>query len=134
MLEPVFSGAYLLRPLKKKSWVLGLLSDGIHGRRFLRDPAGHLQRIQVRFFGEPDGRNLSMPVIDRYSGENSMYHEDISSPFSSFRSHAEIDIGLRLARVFHRDGAVGSTNNTRLFILSTTGQKSKYLKRTVPGL
>ncbi len=131
VLEPVFSGAYFVKPLKDKPWVLGLTYQTVFQEEDFYEIPQDIYRDNpgYDFSGNRMAESSSMPVIDRYSGENSMYHEGhFISLFSSFRLMPKIDFGLRLSAVyFNRDGAVGSTNNQDSFYSLDNWSKSMYL-------
>jgi hypothetical protein len=114
-LEPVFSGAYLTRPLP--SLLPRLLAGATYQAVFQDDKYYAIpQDIYRSVLGyDYTGARASaedLPTVDRYKGNDNIHH--IAHMFSFFAAYEvlnNLQVGAKLARTsFNRDGSYGSQN------------------------
>ena len=114
-LEPVFSGAYLLRPFQKfRDWTVGVTYQIIsQDEPYYNVPQDVYQsNIGYDYNGNATAERSDIPIVDRYQGNDEMHQEGhFFSLFTGVRMLPRIDVGLRLSRVlFDRNGTLGSEN------------------------
>jgi hypothetical protein len=111
-LEPVFSGAYIGSPLT--GLVLGasyqlMLQD----EKYYDVPQGIYRSVNGSdYAGNKAAASSSLPIIDRYNGEDKMHQTGhFISAFSKYEIPSLGSLGLKIGRVlFDRSGSVGSSN------------------------
>ncbi|MBI3585688.1 MAG: hypothetical protein HY088_00985 [Ignavibacteriales bacterium] len=115
-LEPVFSGAFLTRPLGS---LLPQLFVGISFQAIAQDEKYYaipqdIYRSAVNrdYAGKAMTDNATMPIIDRYSGTDYMRQTgSFVSLFSGYEFSNDLQVGLKIGRgAFNRDGSFGSNN------------------------
>ncbi len=115
-LEPVFSGAYLGLPFPK---MLPTFVIGVSYQLMLQDDKYYdvPQDIYRSVLGEDFSGNKaqaasSLPIVDRYSGDDNMHQKGhLIDAFSRFEIPSLGSIGIKVGRVlFDRSGEIGSTN------------------------
>lgn len=116
VLEPVFSGAVILRPLRDvvPELILGgtyqlMLQD----EKYYDIPSDIYRSVMgADYTGRSAAAVSDMPVIDRYSGDDNMHQSGhFISLFARYAFSPSIEAGVKVGRVLHeRNGAYGSTN------------------------
>ncbi len=114
-LRPVFSGAYLTRPLPL---ALPNLFAGITYQTIFQDdkyyPIPHDIYRSVLGYDYSGARTSAenFPIVDRYKGSDDIHHlAHLVSFFSAYNVTKDLQIGLKLGRTtFTRDGSFGSQN------------------------
>ncbi len=114
-LRPVFSGAYLTRPLPS---ALPDLFAGITYQMIFQDdkyyPIPHDIYRSVLGYDYSGARTAAenFPIVDRYKGSDDIHHlAHLVSFFSAYNLTEDLQIGLKLGRTsFTRDGSFGSQN------------------------
>ena len=116
ILEPVFSGAYITRPLPETQPGLVL---GTSYQLILQDDKYYSvpQDIYRSVIGQDYEGNRaagasSLPIVDRYSGEDNMHQRGhFIAAFGSYEIPSFGSVGLKVGRVlFDRSGGFGSSN------------------------
>ncbi len=116
VLEPVFSGALIGRPLPEK---LPDLIAGASYQLMLQDSKYYnvpqdIYRsvIGTDFAGRDAAAASSIPIVDRFSGQDDMHQKGhFMSAFAQYDISSVATFGARVGRVtFDRSGGYGSTN------------------------
>ena len=115
-LEPVFSGAYIARPMPETlpdllvggSYQLILQDDKYYGvpQDIYRSVIG------MDYAGNREAAAANIPVVDRYSGQDNMHQRgDFASLFGRYEIKGLGALGIKAGRVlFDRSGNYGSSN------------------------
>lgn len=115
-LEPVFSGAAIVRPLPEAA---PSLYFGATYQYILQDAKYYSvpQNIYKTAAGyDFNGRSVAasseMPIVDKYSGKDDMHQVGhFGSAFVRYSPPGGLDLGVKLSRAtFHRNGSYGSSN------------------------
>lgn len=112
-LEPVFSGAWIGRPLgQKSSWTTGMSIQVIsQDEPYYTIPQDiYTSNIGLDYNGNRSAESFSGPITDRSGGSDEMHQEGyFVSAFTSTAIGSKLDLGLRLSRAgFDREGSWGS--------------------------
>jgi hypothetical protein len=115
-LEPVFSGAYIGRPLPSTApeFLVGLTYQLVmQDDKYYSIP----QDIYRSVVGYDYGGNRaaaaeSIPIVDKYSGKDNIHQAGhFIAAFARYTLPMDLDIGVKASRVmFGRDGSFGSSN------------------------
>lgn len=115
-LEPVFSGAFIARPLPVTA---AGLTVGFTYQLVMQDEKYYSvpqdiykSAVGYDYNGMRAAAADNIPVVDKYSGEDNMHHAGhFASGFVRYAFPEGLDIGAKLSRVtFSRDGSFGSSN------------------------
>ncbi len=115
-LMPVFSGAFLARPFK--NFGKGL-SFGITYQAVMQDddyyavPSDiYRSNIGQDYAGNRTADESSIPIVDKYSGEDKMHQlGHFLTFFTGYDLSTKLQLGLKISRtIFDSDGAFGSQN------------------------
>lgn len=115
-LEPLFSAAFVTRPLKTS---LHNLFVGATYQMILQDDKYYSipQDIYKSNFGYDYAgirvtESADIPVIDKYSGKDDMHHiGHFVGVHTGYEINNDLQVGLRISRAnFERDGSLGSKN------------------------
>jgi hypothetical protein len=116
VLEPVFSGAYLGLPFPQMlpTFVLGASYQFMLQDDKYYDVPQDIYRsvLGEDFSGNKAEAASSLPIVDRYSGDDNMHQKGhLIDAFSRFEIPSLGSIGIKIGRVlFDRSGEIGSTN------------------------
>ena len=114
--EPVLSGAALFRPLGRKhpGVILGATYEMILQDEAYYDIPYDVYRssLEYDFAGNRTAESGSIPIVDRYQGEDEMHVEGhFISILSGISLGKWLNAGIRIGRVlFDRDGSYGDQN------------------------
>jgi hypothetical protein len=116
VLEPVFSGAVIVRPLSDIA--PGLLVGGtyqlmLQDEKYYDIPSDIYRNVMgADYTGRNAAAAADMPIVDRYSGDDNMHQNGyFISLFARYTFSPSLEAGLKVGRVMHdRNGAYGSTN------------------------
>jgi hypothetical protein len=115
-LVPVFSGAILTRPFKKvgKGLSLGLTYQVVmQDENYYAIPSDiYRSNIGQDYAGNRTADESSIPIVDKYSGENKMHQVGhFLTFFTGYDLSSKLKLGLKISRtIFDSDGALGSKN------------------------
>jgi hypothetical protein len=116
-LEPVFSGAYIGRPLPESAPELffgATYQLVMQDQKYYNVPQDiYHSVIGADYAGRATAEDKSnMPIVDRYSGQDNMHQNGhFISLFAKQRFLGSLDAGIKVSRVlFDRNGGFGSSN------------------------
>ncbi|HEX9006812.1 MAG TPA: hypothetical protein VF889_05930, partial [Bacteroidota bacterium] len=115
-LEPVFSGAYIGRPLPwlSRDFLVGVTYQYVRQDEKYYDIPQNIYRAVAGydFNGRATAAATSLPVVDRYSGEDKMRQSGhFVAGYVRLGLLGALELGGRLSRVwFSRAGSTGSSN------------------------
>jgi len=111
-LEPVFSGAFLIRPTRRL--FLGISYQAIFQNEGYYSVPQDIYRSNVGYdyAGNKTLESSDVPITDRYSGSDDMRQTGhFASLFAGFDFSSKFQLGFKLNRtLFQRDGTFGSSN------------------------
>lgn len=125
-LEPAFSGGAILRPLPDlaSTFYIGATYQYIlQDSKYYSVPQNIYKTSAGRDFnGEAVAASSSIPIYDKYSGDDDMHQVGhLGSVFLRYSPLGSLDIGAKISRTtFHRDGSYGSSNYWNYSIGSTS--------------
>jgi len=114
-LQPVFSGAYLTRPL---SSLLPHLLAGVTYQAIFQDdkyypiPQDIYRSVLGYDYAGVRATAEDLPIVDRYKGNDDIHHlAHMFSFFTAYEITQNLQLGAKLGRTsFNRDGSFGSQN------------------------
>jgi hypothetical protein len=115
-LEPLFSGAYIGRPLPETSpdFVIGLTYQyTLQDEKYYNVPQDIYRAVVgYDYSGTRSAASDAIPIVDKYSGKDNMNHAGhFISAFVRYTLPVNMDVGLKVSRaIFTRAGAFGSSN------------------------
>jgi hypothetical protein len=115
-LEPVFSGAYIGRPLPLavRDLIVGITYQLVMQDEKYYDVPQDIYKTAAGYDynGMRAAAASSIPIVDRYSGQDNMHQAGhFVSGFVRYPLPAGIEVGAKISRVFFgRDGSFGSSN------------------------
>jgi hypothetical protein len=117
VLEPVFSGAVIVRPLADiapEFLVGGTYQLMLQDEKYYDVPSDIYKSVMgADYTGRSAAAAVAdMPIVDRYSGDDNMHQNGhFISLFARYAPAPWIEAGVKTGRVMHdRNGAYGSTN------------------------
>ncbi len=117
VLEPVFSGAVIVRPLREIAPALligGTYQLMLQDEKYYDIPSDIYRSVMgADYTGRTAAAAASdMPIVDRYSGDDNMHQNGhFLSLFARTTLSPSVEAGIKIGRVMHeRNGAYGSTN------------------------
>lgn len=115
-LEPVFSGAFICRPLPSaaEELYLGATYQLVtQDEKYYNIPQDIYRSVAgYDYAGRTAAAANSLPIVDKYSGEDNIHQTGhFISGFARFSPAPALAFGVKLSRVmFKREGALGATN------------------------
>ncbi|MBK7256742.1 MAG: hypothetical protein IPI01_02750 [Ignavibacteriae bacterium] len=116
VLEPVFSGAVIVRPLADiapELLVGGTYQLMLQDEKYYDVPSDIYKSVMgADYTGRSAAAASDMPIVDRYSGDDNMHQNGhFISLFARYAPTPWLEAGVKFGRVLHdRNGAYGSTN------------------------
>lgn len=115
-LEPVFTGAWLSRPFRKK--MQGLFLGATYQAIFQNEDYYAVPQDIYRagagldYEGNKMSEDDDMPIVDRYRGSDEMHQTGhFLSLFSGYELNPKLRVGFKLGRaIFKREGSLGDQN------------------------
>jgi hypothetical protein len=114
-LQPVFSGAYLTRPLP---FLLPRFYAGVTYQAVFQDdkyyaiPQDIYRSVMGYDYAGAKTSAENLPIVDRYKGSDDIHHlAHMISFYGAYEITSDLEVGVKLGRtLFNRDGSFGSQN------------------------